>query len=177
MSRCYLQITLADRRILQQMLARKVPVDVMARQLGRHRSTIYREIKRNTFRDREMPDYDGYYCTVADDIAKERRRRLRKLRRHPGLRALIIDRLQACWSPEQIAGRLISDGSSLVRVCSETIYRFVYSKEDYGLGLYRSLPEARRKRQPRGTRRPRDGVFPAECRISQRPEFVRDRSE
>jgi hypothetical protein len=33
----------------------------MARQLGRHRPTIYREIKRNTFLDREMPDHDGYY--------------------------------------------------------------------------------------------------------------------
>lgn len=135
MSRCYLQLTLADRRRLQQMIARKVPVDVMARQLGRHRSTIYREIRRNTFRDSEIPDYDGYYCTIADDLTKDRRRRLRKLWRHPGLRALIIDRLRASWSPEQIAGRLISDGLSLVRVCSETIYRFVYSKEDYGLGL------------------------------------------
>jgi hypothetical protein len=41
----------------------------MARQLGRHRSTIYREIKRNTFCDRELPDYDGYYSTVAHDIS------------------------------------------------------------------------------------------------------------
>jgi len=40
----------------------------MVRQLGRYRSTIYREIKRNTFDDRELPDYDGYYSTVAHDI-------------------------------------------------------------------------------------------------------------
>ena len=45
----------------------------MARQLGCHRSTIYREIRRNTFWDGKLPDYDGYYGTVADDIAKERR--------------------------------------------------------------------------------------------------------
>lgn len=177
MSRCYLQLTLADRRRLQQMIARKVPVNVMARQLGRHRSTIYREIRRNTFRDREIPDYDGYYCTVADDIATERRRRLRKLRRHPQLRHLVIDRLKAYWSPEQIAGRLVNDGLSRVRICAETIYRFVYDKEDYHLGLYRYLPEARKKRRPRGARKPRDGAFPASCRISQRPEFVCDRSE
>jgi hypothetical protein len=52
------------------LVAAKVPVNEMARQLGRHRSTIYREIKRNTFRDRELPDYDGYYSTVANDIAR-----------------------------------------------------------------------------------------------------------
>lgn len=104
----------------------------MARQLGRHRSTIYREIKRNTFRDRELPDYDGYYSTVADDTSKERRRRLRKLRRHPNLRTEIINQLEARWSPEQIAGRLLSEGLSLVRVCKETIYRFIYSRKAMG---------------------------------------------
>jgi len=148
----------------------------MARQLGRHRSTIYREIKRNRFEDRELPGYDGYYSTVAHDISKERRRRLRKLRRHTDLRTEIINQLEARWSPEQIAGRLLLDGPSLVRVCKETIYRFIYSKEAYELGLYQYLPEARRKRRPLRSRKPRDGVFPATHRISQRPDFIGDRS-
>jgi IS30 family transposase len=176
MSRCYIQITLADRRRLHQLVAAKVPVNEMARQLGRHRSTIYREIKRNTFHDRELPEYDGYYSTVAQDISNERRRRLRKLRRHPNLREEIITQLEARWSPEQIAGRLSLDGHDLVRVCKETIYRFIYSKEDYGLGLYQYLPEARRKRRPLRSRKPRDGAFPASHRISQRPDFIGDRS-
>ncbi len=177
MSRCYTQLALADRRRLHQLVAAKVPVNEMARQLGRHRSTIYREIKRNTFRDRELPDYDGYYSTVAHDISKDRRRRLRKLRRHPSLRTEIINQLEARWSPEQIAGRLLLEGHSLVRVCKETIYRFIYSKEDYGLGLYQYLPEARRKRRPLRSRKPRDGAFPASRRISQRPDFIGDRSQ
>lgn len=177
MSRCYTQITLADRRRLHHLVAAKVPVNEMARQLGRHRSTIYREIKRNTFHDRELPDYDGYYSTVAHDICKERRRRLKKLRRHPNLRTEIIRQLEARWSPEQIAGRLLSERLSLVRVCKETIYRFIYSKEDHGLALYRYLPEARRKRRGLHSRKPRDGTFPASHRISQRPDFIGDRSQ
>lgn len=73
------------------MVAAKVPVNEMARQLGRHRSTIYREIRRNTFRDRQLPDYDGYYSTVANDTAKARRRRLSAgLRRLRGSRAEAI---------------------------------------------------------------------------------------
>lgn len=177
MSRRYLQLDLADRRRLHHLVERKVPINEMARQLGRHRSKIYREIRRNTFHDRDLPQYSGYFSTVADDISKEHRRRLRKLRRHPQLRELVIDRLKAYWSPEQIAGRLWADGLSLVRICAETIYRFVYGKEDFGLGLYRYLPEARRKRRRRGSKRPRDGVFPAACRISQRPDFIDDRSQ
>ncbi|MHC2355090.1 IS30 family transposase [Sinorhizobium meliloti] len=37
---------------------------------------------------------------------------------------------------------------SAVRVCTETIYRFIYCKEDYALKLYRHLPEGRRKAPP-----------------------------
>ncbi|MGH6809256.1 MAG: transposase, partial [Ensifer adhaerens] len=107
MSRCYSQLNLADRRRLYHFVERKVPIQEMARQLGRHRSTIYREIRRNTFHDRELPEDSGYFPTVADDIRKERRRRLRKLMRHPQLRELVIEQLKALWSPEQIAGRLL----------------------------------------------------------------------
>ena len=177
MSRCYTQITLADRRRLHQMIATKAPVNEMARLLGRHRSTIYREIRRNTFHDRDLPDYDGYYGTLANDLAKERRSRLRKLRRHASLPEEIISQLKARWSPEQIAGRLLSDGVSLIRVCKETIYRFIYGKENYSLGLYEYLPEARRKRRPLRSRKPRDGAFPATHRISQRPEIIGDKSQ
>lgn len=85
MSQCYSQLTLSDRRRLHQLMERKVPVGEIARQLGRHRSTIYRELKRNTFHDADFPEYSGYYGGIANDISKERRRRLRKLSRHPQL--------------------------------------------------------------------------------------------
>lgn len=102
---------------------------------------------------------------------------MRKLRRNPDLRVFVIDRLQAHWSPEQIAGRLVADGVSPVRICPETIYRFIYSKDDYALELYRHLPEARRKRRRRGTRQPRGARIPIDCRIGQRPECIGDRSD
>lgn len=51
MSECYQQLTLADRRLLHRFVEQKLAVNEMARRLGRHRSTIYREIRRNTFRD------------------------------------------------------------------------------------------------------------------------------
>ncbi len=148
MSRRYSQLNLTDRRRLFHFVERKVPIKEMARELGRHRSTIYREIRRNTFHDRELPDYSGYFPTVADDIRKERRQRLRKLVRHPQLRELVIEQLKALWSPEQIAGRLLADGVSAVRVCTETIYRFIYGKEDQALELHQHLAEGRRKRRP-----------------------------
>ena len=35
-------------------------VDVIAEKLGRHRSTIFRQLRRNTFIDKEWPELDGY---------------------------------------------------------------------------------------------------------------------
>jgi IS30 family transposase len=177
MSLCYSQLTFPDRRQLHQLVERKVPIGEIARLLGRHRSTIYRELKRNTFHDREFPEYSGYYSGIADDISKERRRRLCKLRRHPQLRELVIDRLKAHWSPEQIAGRLLADNVSVVRVCPETIYRFIYDKENRALQLHELLPEGRRKRRRRGSRKSRDGMIPVDCQINQRPDFIADRSQ
>lgn len=177
MSPCYSQLTHSDRRRLYHLKVRKVPIGEIARQLGRHRSTIYRELKRNTFHDSEFPEYSGYFDTIADDISKERRRRLRKLRRYPKLCDHVIECLQAKWSPEQIAGRLAADGVCPVRVCQETIYRFIYCKEDYHRGLYQHLPERRRRRLPRGTRKPRDSYIPPDYRISQRPDFIGNRTE
>ncbi len=75
MSRRYSQLNLADRRRLFHFVERKLPIKEMARELGRHRSTIYREIRRNTFHDRKLPDYSGYLPTVADGIRKERQQR------------------------------------------------------------------------------------------------------
>jgi IS30 family transposase len=51
LSRCYTQITLADRRRLHHLVAANVPINEMARQPGRHRSTIFRELRRNAFED------------------------------------------------------------------------------------------------------------------------------
>lgn len=65
---CYQQLTLADRRRLYHLRERKVPINEMARQLGRHRSTINREIRRNIFRDHGLPEYYSYFSTKADDL-------------------------------------------------------------------------------------------------------------
>lgn len=172
MSRCYTQINIAERRRLFDLILRKVPLGEIARLTGRHRSTIYREIRRNTFHDREFPQYSGYYDVIADKIAKQRRTRLRKLWRYPDLRKYVITQLKAKWSPEQICGRLISHGLSALRVCAETIYRFIYSKEDHGLALYEHLSEKRKKRRRRGSRKPRNARIPPEYGIHQRPDTI-----
>ncbi len=59
----YRHFTLEERRMLFRLLNAKLPIKEIAGQLGRHRSTIYREIARNEFR--EVRQYRGY-CVSCD---------------------------------------------------------------------------------------------------------------
>ena len=79
MPRVYQQLDLDERRTIFRMLNAKVPVAGIARQLGRHRSTIHREIRRNHFH--EQREYAGYFPLTAQDRARQRRQRRSKLRR------------------------------------------------------------------------------------------------
>lgn len=176
MSSTYSQLSLDERRLLDQLHHKRIPVAEIARILGRHRSTIYRELKRNQFVDREMPELNGYYCLTANDKARDRRARHIKLNRSTELRDAVIDRLKVGWSPEQIAGRLRLDQSDL-KVSHETIYRYVYSKDVCEHDLYKHLPEHRRRRQPRNARRTRGVRHPDALALVNRPDIVSDRQE
>ena len=90
----YKQLSIAERRKIERWHAAKVPATEMARQLGRHRSTVFRELKRNFFDDECMPKYAGYYGAAAQLQAAERRAKKRKLIQYPTLCQRVIERIK-----------------------------------------------------------------------------------
>ena len=114
-------LSLSERRKIERWRQMKLSPDEMARRLGRHRSTIFRELRRNHFHDGEIPKLSGYWCVVAQSYSHRRRTRQRKLVRDPGLRDQVERCLRSGWTPEQIAGRMRYE-SAPRRVCQETIY-------------------------------------------------------
>ncbi len=72
MKRTYSQIDMDERREIARWRMAGIGVEVIAEKLGRHRSTIFRELRRNTFEDQQMPDLNGYYCVRADALARGR---------------------------------------------------------------------------------------------------------
>jgi IS30 family transposase len=172
MESTYRHFTLEERRTLFRLLNARLPIKEIAGQLGRHRSTIYREIARNEFR--EVRQYRGYYPVTAEDSARRRRRRQRKLVRDAHLRGHVVEKLELLWSPEQIAGRLKLTGED-GRLCHETIYQFVYSPEGRALELHRHLLRARPLRRRRFGRKPRSLKIPPERTIAQRPAEIGER--
>ncbi|PZQ46249.1 MAG: hypothetical protein DI556_20935 [Rhodovulum sulfidophilum] len=96
-------LTLSDRRQIERWrLARRSATDIAAR-LGLHRSTVFRELRRNRYHDAEIPELSGYWSVPTQKIALSRRFRPRELVRHPDLRHRVTRCLRAGWSPEQIA--------------------------------------------------------------------------
>src|SRR5690349_7128574 len=184
MTRSYRQLELNERRTLFRLVEARRPVGEMAERLGRHRSTVYRELGRNRvelepwlrrYRYHEHAYFEGYFPRTAQDLARERRRRLGKLRRDAGLRAYVVGKLRACWSPQQIAGRLKREAPDRASVCHETIYRHVYGPEGRRDDLYRHLPKARRRRGRRYGRKRRSAPIPRERWIENRPAEVEGR--
>lgn len=47
------ELSLRERRTIEDMLNAKMSVDKISAEIGRHRSTVFREIKRNRFVDDE----------------------------------------------------------------------------------------------------------------------------
>ena len=169
----YDHITLQERHQIARWRDAKVSVRVISERLGRHPSTIHREIRRNWFDD--GPWLRGYFAVAANERASTRRRRVGKLHRDPELARFVSERLQETWSPEQIAGHLKSTRQLQAYACHETIYRYVYGPDGRAAELYKLLPRMRRRRRARYARRPRGLHIPPHNTIAQRPAHIGER--
>src|SRR5213594_3897240 len=117
----YRQITFAERYTLSLLRQRGLTAAAIARVLGRHRSTIGREVQRNG-----TPRDGCYRPQLADWYARGRRSRSRRNRRFTAAEwARIHALLREDWSPEQVAGWLRRHRE--LAISPETIYRSVWA--------------------------------------------------
>jgi IS30 family transposase len=167
----YRQITFAERYTLGLLRREGVTAAAIARALGRHRSTILREIRRN----RAASD-GSYRPPLADWYARGRRSRARRNRRFSAadlqhVRGL----LEAQWSPEQVAGRLRRDRR--LEISHETIYRYIWADKREGGQLYTHLRGARKQRRKRYGRYDSRGRVAGKRPITARPAVVETRAQ
>ena len=143
------------------MRRQRLRVREMAEHLGRHRSTLYREVKRN----RSVHD-GSYRATHAVEKASGRKRRSRRnLRCGPVEFAPVEAMIREGLSPEQVVGRRTLEGQ---RVMShETIYRWLWADKRGGGSLWRHLRGARKQRRKRYGRYDSRGRLAGKKRIEQ----------
>jgi IS30 family transposase len=148
----------------------------IGRRLGRHHTSISREIKRNrpTYADDAV-----YWYYATQPIAYERQHKARSYCRqnHQPLVEYVEDKLRLDWPPEAIAARIRIDcpNDERMRISHETIYRWIYLDASQDGDLHHHL----RRRHPKRRRQKRYGsgrrYIPGRVSIDQRPAIVETR--
>jgi transposase, IS30 family len=169
-------LSVAEREEIAVGVAAGERLGVIAARLGRHRSTVGREVRRNA-------SAGGRYRALrAQAQAEDRARRPKtaKLAGDPRLRGWVQARLEEHWSPEQISvmARQEFPGEPEMRVSHETIYQAIYVQ---GRGALRRelavcLRTGRALRKPRRRGGQRRGRIKDMVMISERPAEVADRA-
>lgn len=134
-------VTLVEREMIFLFHNLGFSIMTIAEILDRNKSTISRELKRNSINGKYIP-------SIADNRYHKRRENCKpkyKLN-NPTLFNLVQDKfLNHQWSPEEISGRLKIENSKL-SISYNTIYRGIYAG-------YFDTPEQRRSHGHRGARR------------------------
>lgn len=164
----YSNITRDERVSLAQLIWAGKNQTEIGERLGKEKSAISREIKRNK-------DEDGVYRgNHAHKRALARRKNAkypaRKIANNRELRLHVTQKLKEHWSPEQIAGRLKQQEGEVV-IAHETIYLWIYT-EAPTLKKYLRAKKGRYRRK-RGTKAREDKRERAKVkRIDERPPEV-----
>ena len=165
----YRQLSPAERYMLAALRRQGLNQSQIARAPGRYRSTVCREVQRNSTRA------DGRYrAFTAQERTNGRRSRSRRNSRFTAEDFALIDELlRRQWSPEQVAGHLRRLGQLLIS--HETIYRHVWRDKKAGGLLYTHLRGARKKRRKRYGAYDSRGRLAGKLMISERPPEVEAR--
>lgn len=169
----YTHLTSTCRGQVQALINEGKSRAYIAMTLGRHRSTIGRELRRNSASG-------GYDAAQSQKRYHERRKACRpeKKLNHLPLWKYVFDRIPQGWSPQEIAGRLPIDHHDDVkmRISHEALYQNLYTDERMR-SLIADLPQARPKRRKRGQGKTRRGPsIPERVGIEERPQVVNERS-
>lgn len=158
----YTQLTQGERYQIYILKKAKHTQEHIAQILGRDKSTISRELRRNR-------GLKGYRPMQAHERAVERRTAKAKTRIGDQVWEQVEALIRLEWSPEQIAGRLEREQGDTIS--HEWIYQYIYADKCAGGVLYRFLrcQKVRRKRYGAYSRR---GMIPNQVSIDDRPAIV-----
>lgn len=157
----YKQLTYKERYQIWYLKTIKVKENIIAKILGRHVSTIYRELKRNNNEQGRYDSQIAHQCA----IARRENNGTRAVRIGNNAWLEVKHHLQEQWSPEQI--------SQFVPVSHESIYQYVYRDKRQGGELYQNLRRKRTKRRRRcREKRTYRGRIINAVRIDKRPKIV-----
>jgi len=163
----YNQITEEERYQIWANKKAGFSVPKIAEELDRHKSTIYRELERNSG-DR------GYRPKQASHKAKQRKSEsIKSIKMTTELIDLIEKKLRLDWSPEQISGWMLTEKK--VFISHECIYQHVWKDKRQGGELYKHLRRQSKKYDKRRNGKSTRGQIKNQVSIDDRPQIVDDK--
>lgn len=164
----YKQISVEQRHQIEILYKQRVSKLRIAELIGVHRSTIYRELGRNSGKQK------GYNAKIAQIFTNERKERFNCPRKLDSLmEKQIREGLANKWSPEQISEYYKSRGMPMLSY--EQIYKFIYKDKANGGLLYKHLRIASKSYRKKYGKYDRRGIISNRVSIDQRPSIVNER--
>ena len=175
----YNHFTIFERENLMLWFSQGLSISEIAKNLGRNKSSVSREIKRNS------KDNNYIACEAQENYFNNRKNsKMKKKLNDENLQDYIANKLfDHQWSPEQIVERTkIEDGS--FPICFMTIYNGIkeglFDKYRNRYGFYKTSVKLRhkgKKRHKKGLDDEKRGRFIIENTIEERPKEANERKE
>ena len=162
----YTQLTQYQRYQIRILIRSGLNQTEIADMLRVHKSTISREINRNSNKRYYCPDH-------AQRLARARQKSKRRYRIAEDVWVYVEAFLRIEWSPEQISGWLKERQN--VKVSHEHIYQYILKDKRTGCDLHNHLRCQKKYRKRYGTNS-RRGTLPNRISIDERPAIVETRS-
>lgn len=164
----YTHLTSDERDALQVFRSLDLEMGIIARILGRHPSSLYRELDRNS-------DHGLYISGKAHARAARQRKQNRPspVRQNKPLMRCVEKLLRKQYSPDEIVGRIaLEQQHPDWHISHETIYRHIYLEARRGKDLRPHLRQGRKHRRKRLLKKDRRGIIPDRVFIDSRPAIV-----
>ncbi len=159
----YKHLSQAERYQIHALMKAGHDQSQIAKVLDRNKSTISRELSRNTGSRGHRPKQA---CEMSADRAQNSRNASTVA---PWVKDEVNALLRVQWSPEQIASQLPSS--------HETVYQHVYADKAQGGALWKNLRCQKQKRKRYAGGRERRGQIPNRRPLSERPLHIEARSQ
>lgn len=122
----YKHLSAKERELMSVLHAKQTSITQIAKELGRSKSTISRELNRDT-----TIFYRGVYLGESSQkryLKKWKDVHKRKRLKNSFIEEYVLKRLKRNWSPETISGRLKNFG---ILISHEAIYQYIYDGKKY----------------------------------------------
>lgn len=168
----YIQLTYEERVTLSALKLQGLSIRSIATILGRHFSTLYRELERN-----RCFIIDGAYRpSKAQRRTRARRRRSRQNHHYSSTYMMLVRKLlKRDYSPEQVVGYIRRFNLKKRGISHETIYRYIWQDKAEGGDLWKCLRQAPKRRRKRYKAYDSRGRLADKRHISERPASVESR--